>query len=98
MPIYFKEKDRAELDNKCEDLYNVLKEAGVRVKLDQRANYTPAWKYNHYEQKGVPLRLELGPRDLQGEQVLFSGRHVRLVVGHLIFFALSLFLSLSLSK
>ena len=48
-----------------------LEGAGVRVKLDGRENYTPGWKYNHWELKGVPLRCEFGPRDLaQGVCVL----------------------------
>lgn len=42
-----------------------LKRGKVRVHLDDRDNYTPGWKYNHWEQKGVPLRLEIGPLDLE---------------------------------
>lgn len=38
---------------------------GVRAKLDDRENYTPGWKYNHWELKGVPLRCEFGFRDLE---------------------------------
>ena len=39
--------------------------AGVKSKLDDRENYTPGWKYNHWEVKGVPLRVEFGARDLE---------------------------------
>jgi len=42
-----------------------LKGGKVRVHLDDRDNYTPGWKYNHWEQKGVPLRMEVGPLDLE---------------------------------
>ena len=42
--------------------------AGMRAKLDDRDNYTPGWKYNHWELKGVPVRLEVGPRDVKNEQ------------------------------
>ena len=42
---------------------------GVKVKTDIRENYTPGWKYNHYELKGVPLRCEIGPRDADKRQV-----------------------------
>ena len=38
---------------------------GTRAKLDDRDNYTPGWKYNHWELKGVPLRVEFGPRDME---------------------------------
>jgi len=41
----------------------------LRVKVDDRSNYSPGWKYNHWEQKGVPLRFEIGPRDLEQKAV-----------------------------
>jgi prolyl-tRNA synthetase len=41
-----------------------LREAGLRVELDDREEQRPGWKFNHWELRGVPLRLELGPRDL----------------------------------
>jgi prolyl-tRNA synthetase len=41
----------------------------VRINLDDRENYNPGWKYNHWELKGVPLRIELGPKDLEKQQV-----------------------------
>jgi len=41
-----------------------LSGAGIRAKCDERDNYSAGWKYAHWEQKGVPLRLEVGPRDL----------------------------------
>ena len=46
----------------------------MRVELDTRENYNPGWKYNYWEQKGVPLRIELGPKDLEKEQVVFARR------------------------
>jgi prolyl-tRNA synthetase len=38
----------------------MLKKAGVRVHVDDRDNYKPAWKYNNWELKGVPIRFEIG--------------------------------------
>ena len=49
---------------KCEEVSNILKQADLRVKLDN-TNNTPGWKFNEYEMKGVPLRLEIGPRDIE---------------------------------
>ena len=46
-----------------------LKAAGVRVKWDDRENYNPGWKYNFWELKGVPMRLEVGPKDVEKRQV-----------------------------
>lgn len=50
------------------DVETVLKAAGVRVEVDGRMNYTPGWKFNHWEQKGVPIRLEIGMRDVESQQ------------------------------
>ncbi len=47
----------------------MLKDAGVRVSGDYRENYSPGWKFNHWELKGVPIRLEVGPRDVKNGQV-----------------------------
>ena len=49
---------------KCEEVKNTLEMADIRVKLDN-SNNTPGWKFNEYEMKGVPLRLEIGPRDIE---------------------------------
>lgn len=48
----------------CKDIYEKLKAEGVRVELDDDDNKTPGWKFSQYEMKGVPLRIELGPKDL----------------------------------
>ena len=47
----------------AEGIYNTLCEAGLRVKLDD-SDQSPGWKFSEYEMKGVPLRIEIGPRDL----------------------------------
>lgn len=49
---------------KCNEVKSVLENAGIRVHLDD-TNNTPGWKFNEYEMKGVPLRLEIGPRDIE---------------------------------
>lgn len=46
-----------------------MKEAGVRVYLDDRDNYNPGWKFNHWEIKGTPLRIELGKNDFEKQEV-----------------------------
>jgi len=51
------------------DAADTLKEAGLSVELDDRDVYTPGWKFNYWELRGVPLRLEVGPRDLAAGNV-----------------------------
>ncbi len=58
---------------KAEELCAALKAAGLRVKLDATDN-SPGWKYNEYEMKGVPVRLELGPRDIENGVVTVARR------------------------
>ncbi|KYK67236.1 prolyl-tRNA synthetase (ProRS), partial [Toxoplasma gondii TgCatPRC2] len=64
IPILFKDENTGEILGKCRELKTMLEKADIRVRIDDRSNYTPGWKYNHWEVKGVPLRLELGPKDL----------------------------------
>ncbi len=54
-----------------------LAAAGVRVAQDTRTVYTPAWKYAHWEQKGVPVRLEVGPKDVAKGTVMSVRRDTR---------------------
>lgn len=65
-------KDKAEAIGK-----SLTDDASVRVKTDTRDNYTPGWKYSHWEVKGVPIRLEFGPRDLDNETCVLVRRDTR---------------------
>ncbi|TQW00813.1 prolyl-tRNA synthetase [Cordyceps javanica] len=56
------------------DIEDTLKKAGVRVEVDTRDGYTPAWKFNDWELKGVPLRIEFGPKDAANKVVSFARR------------------------
>ncbi|KOC60945.1 Bifunctional glutamate/proline--tRNA ligase [Habropoda laboriosa] len=63
------------LFSECNKLLNELSEdKTLRVKADYRSNRTPGWKFNHWELKGVPIRIELGPKDLKQDQVTFVRR------------------------
>ncbi|MGI6153442.1 MAG: proline--tRNA ligase [Christensenellaceae bacterium] len=56
---------------KANEIFALLKEAGIRVELDDR-DQSPGWKFNEWELKGVPLRLEIGPKDIEKDAcVLF---------------------------
>ena len=55
---------------KCQEIRDQLAAAGIRVRMDDRDNVSAGWKFNEWELKGVPVRLEVGPRDLEAGQVL----------------------------
>lgn len=67
VPIFF-DKSKQEVMEKAEE-YRDLLQKKFRVELDVRDSYTPGWKFNEWEMKGVPVRLEIGPRDLANNQV-----------------------------
>ncbi len=66
--IPVREKDNPQILVKCHELEKELSDKGFRVKVDD-SNKTPGWKFAEYEMKGVPLRLDLGPRDLTNNQI-----------------------------
>jgi prolyl-tRNA synthetase len=64
------DEQRKEIYDACDKLERDLKQAGVRAKYDARDNYSPAYKFNDWELRGVPIRLEIGPMDLQKNSTL----------------------------
>ncbi|MEF2244525.1 MULTISPECIES: proline--tRNA ligase [unclassified Paenibacillus] len=67
-------KTREQVVGRVDELYAELKKAGVRVRVDDRSDVSPGWKFNEYEMRGIPLRLELGPRDMENGQVVLVSR------------------------
>ena len=65
VPICKTDDQMAELDAHIAPLIDSLKAKGLTVKYDNRTEYKPGWKFTEYEFKGVPVRLAIGPRDLQ---------------------------------
>ncbi|CAN9506862.1 unnamed protein product [Ophioblennius macclurei] len=62
------EQDKEALLVQCNRYLSRLQDAGIRAKCDLRDNYSPGWKFNHWELKGVPVRVEVGPKDMQQHQ------------------------------
>jgi len=77
VPIYYSEQDAATVTVKAKSVAQRLEAAGLRVKVDDRADKTPGWKFNEWELKGVPLRVEIGPRDVAKDQVVLARRDTR---------------------
>ncbi|TDL55960.1 proline--tRNA ligase [Paenibacillus dendritiformis] len=66
-------KLRDQVVGRADELFAELKRAGIRVRMDDRSDISPGWKFNEYEMRGVPVRLEIGPRDMDnGVCVLVS--------------------------
>jgi prolyl-tRNA synthetase len=72
IPIIFKGKEEL-VNNNVNKIYEKLKEEGYRVRIDKR-DITPGNKFYEWELKGVPLRLEIGPRDIENKQVILVRR------------------------
>src|SRR3989339_1059315 len=71
IPIMFKDS-KDEVLEKAEEIKGKLKDYSVH--LDAREEYTPGWKFNEWELKGIPLRIEIGPKDIRQDQMIFVRR------------------------
>ncbi len=77
VPIFKGEEQKALLDEKVHAMVASLKAAGIRVKYDDSDNQRPGWKFAEYELKGVPVRIAVGPRDLENNQVEIARRDTK---------------------
>jgi prolyl-tRNA synthetase len=74
VPIPYKGAEPELIQSTAKEVFKRLKEKGIEAVLDDRAEYTPGWKFNEWELKGVPVRIEIGPRDLKQKQVTMARR------------------------
>ncbi len=74
IPIYKNDEQYNIVCAKAKEISENLKAAGIRVKLDDRDTQKPGWKFNEYEFKGVPLRIALGPRDVENNTIEMARR------------------------
>jgi len=78
VPIYHTKKIKAEvLDSKCMEIESTLKAKDIRVYFDNRGGKKPGYKFNEWELKGVPLRVEVGARDIQKNSCMIARRDER---------------------
>jgi prolyl-tRNA synthetase len=73
VPIWKTDEEKSEVMGTIEQVKTALGNR-VRLKIDDRDEYSPGWKFNEWELKGVPLRIEIGPRDIQKAQVVLARR------------------------
>jgi prolyl-tRNA synthetase len=74
VPIYKSDEERAAVMENAHTLRRELVDAGIRVKMDEREGMSPGFKFNDWEMRGVPLRLELGPKDVAKGSVVLARR------------------------
>jgi len=74
VPIYKTEEQLESIDRKVEKMSTELKSKGISVKYDNRTTHKPGWKFAEYELKGVPLRIAIGPRDMENNTLELARR------------------------
>ncbi|MGB9767990.1 proline--tRNA ligase [Dictyoglomus sp.] len=76
IPIWKNETDKVKVYNYIDEIYEVLKKY-FRVKVDRDEEHTPGWKFNEWELKGVPVRLEIGPKEVEKQEIYVARRDLR---------------------
>ncbi len=71
VPIWF-EKEKDKVDKKCKEIFKKLSD--YAVKFDDREDYSAGWKFNEWELKGIPIRIEVGPKDVKSKSVTIFRR------------------------
>lgn len=77
IPIYKTEEELQKVSEKALQIKKDLEAKGISVKFDNSDNRSPGWKFAEYEFKGVPVRIAIGPRDLQNESVELARRDLK---------------------
>ena len=74
VPIHRNDEQLEQINEKANELIKSLRAKGVSVKYDNRISFKPGWKFNEYEMKGVPVRIAIGPKDLENGTVEVARR------------------------
>lgn len=77
VPIFKTDEERVAIAEKAEAIAAQLKQQGISVKFDNRDTHKPGWKFAEYELKGVPVRIAIGPRDLENNSVEIARRDTK---------------------
>ncbi len=74
VPIYKSVDEKFEIMNYCNNIFNEIKQHNITVKFDDRDTHKPGWKFAEYELKGIPIRIAVGPKDIENNQVEIARR------------------------
>ncbi len=77
IPIYYSKEEKDSVMQKAHQIKDNLSKIDLRVHLDDREQLTPGFKFNDWEMKGIPIRIEIGPKDIAKKQVVLVRRHNR---------------------
>ncbi|MDX2195828.1 MAG: proline--tRNA ligase [Cytophagales bacterium] len=77
IPIYKTDEQKSNIEAVADTLCNSLKNQGISVKYDQRDTHTPGYKFADYELKGIPLRIAIGPRDIENSTIELARRDTK---------------------
>ena len=77
VPIFRKPEERERVMPAVDKFAAAFKAAGIGFKVDDREQHSPGWKFNEWEKRGVPLRIEIGPKDIDKNQVILARRDTR---------------------
>lgn len=75
VPIYKNDEGKEKVLSKVEEIKNKLELKEIRVHVDNREGLSPGYKFNDWELKGVPLRIEIGPKDIEKESIVIAKRY-----------------------
>ena len=75
IPIYYSKEDRKKMIVEANKIKQTLSDNTIRVKLDDRDQLTPGFKFHDWELKGIPIRIEIGPKDIAKKQVVMARRY-----------------------
>jgi len=81
IPIYYTNDDKDSVMQKANQIKDDLSKIDLRVNLDDREQLTPGFKFNDWEMKGIPIRIEIGPKDIAKKQVVLVRRHNQTKIG-----------------
>lgn len=77
IPIYYSSEDAKKITEKSTEIEKILLEKNIRVHVDRRNELTPGFKFHDWELRGIPLRIEIGPKDLAKKKIVIATRYNR---------------------
>ncbi|MFB5631851.1 MAG: proline--tRNA ligase, partial [Nitrosopumilus sp.] len=77
VPIYRNDEGRDKVLPKVKEIQEILESQHIRIQVDDRQGLSPGYKFNDWEMKGVPIRIEIGPKDIEKQSIVVAKRYNR---------------------